>query len=58
MQIPLADLPGLLSAVHASLRGFLARVDAWAGETCPRAAGRLVAVLDESFHITGPLDLG
>ncbi|PZG18520.1 hypothetical protein C1J01_14810 [Nonomuraea aridisoli] len=58
VELPLADLPGLLSDVHAGLRGFLELVGAWAGETCPRAAGRLVAVLDESFHVTGSLDLG
>lgn len=56
VEIPLDDLPDLLASAHLHLREFLHLVRGWAGETVPAAADRLVAVLDENFDITGPLE--
>uniref|UniRef100_UPI003F4909FA hypothetical protein n=1 Tax=Nonomuraea sp. CA-252377 TaxID=3240003 RepID=UPI003F4909FA len=58
VEIQLDELPGLLAGVQLRLQGFLRLVHAWAGEIAPRAAGRLVTVLDENFHINGSLELG
>ncbi|MEU6786178.1 hypothetical protein ABZ912_43895 [Nonomuraea angiospora] len=58
VEIQLDDLPALLTTVHLRLRGFLSLVGQWASETTPRAADRLVTVLDESFEINGSLELG
>ncbi|MBE1582386.1 hypothetical protein ACFPOI_25995 [Nonomuraea angiospora] len=58
MEIQLDDLPALLATVHLRLRGFLSLVGRWASETAPRAADRLVTLLDENFEISGPLELG
>ena len=57
VEIRLDDLPALLATVHLRLQGFLRLVGQWASETTPRAADRLVTVLDESFAINGPLEL-
>jgi hypothetical protein len=58
IEIPRDDLPDLLASAHLSLREFLRLVRRWADRTVPHAADRLVAVLDDCFEITGPLDLG
>ncbi|MCA2189925.1 hypothetical protein [Nonomuraea cavernae] len=56
VEVQLDDLPALLTAVHLRLQGFLGLVRQWAGETSPRAADRLIAILDENFEINGPLE--
>ncbi len=56
VEIPLDDLPALLTSAHLNLQEFLHLVRRWADETVPGAADRLVAVLDENFDITGPLE--
>ncbi|WP_420895854.1 hypothetical protein [[Actinomadura] parvosata] len=58
VEIRLEELPALLATVQLRLQGFLCLVHAWAGEIAPRAADRLVTVLDENFRINGTLDLG
>ncbi|MGI5286196.1 hypothetical protein ACQEVF_23060 [Nonomuraea polychroma] len=58
LEIQLDDLPALLATVHRRLQGFLRLVHQWASESSPRAADRLVTVLDENFDINGPLGLG
>ncbi|MET9251677.1 hypothetical protein [Nonomuraea sp. NPDC003709] len=58
VEIQLDDLPALLATVHLRLQGFLSLVGRWASETTPRAADRLVTILDENFEINGPLELG
>ncbi|MGW0197399.1 hypothetical protein [Nonomuraea sp. NPDC003201] len=58
VEIQLDDLPALLATVHLRLQGFLSLVGRWARQTTPRAADRLVTVLDENFEINGPLELG
>lgn len=58
VEIELDDLPALLATVHLRLQGFLSLVGRWASETAPRAADRLVTLLDENFEISGPLRLG
>jgi hypothetical protein len=58
VEIPLDDLPALLASAHLRLQGFLSLVHQWASETTPRAADRLVTVLDENFEINSPLELG
>ncbi|MFI6601417.1 hypothetical protein ACIBHX_34650 [Nonomuraea sp. NPDC050536] len=58
VEIHLDDLPALLATVHLRLQGFLGLVHQWASETTPRAADRLVAILDENFEISSPLELG
>jgi hypothetical protein len=58
VEIQLDDLPRLLASVHLRLQGFLSLVHRWARETTPRAADRLVTLLDENFEINGPLEFG
>lgn len=58
VEIQLDDLPALLTEVRLRLQGFLSLVGRWANEITPRAADRLVTVLDENFEINGPLELG
>nr|WP_184754594.1 hypothetical protein [Streptosporangium album] len=58
VEIQLDDLPALLATAHLRLQGFLSLVHKWASEATPRAADRLVTVLDENFEINGPLALG
>ncbi|WP_230466491.1 hypothetical protein [[Actinomadura] parvosata] len=58
VEIRLDELPALLTTVQMELQGFLRLVHAWAGEIAPRAADRLVTVLDENFRINGTLNLG
>ncbi|NUW36158.1 hypothetical protein HTZ77_32800 [Nonomuraea sp. SMC257] len=58
VEIRLDDLPDLLTTVQRRLQGFLGLVRPWASEISPRAADRLVAVLDESFEINGSLAFG
>ncbi|AQZ70384.1 hypothetical protein BKM31_14105 [[Actinomadura] parvosata subsp. kistnae] len=58
VEIRLDELPALLTTVQLQLQGFLRLVHTWAGEIAPRAADRLVTVLDENFRINGTLDLG
>lgn len=53
-----ADLPGLLTRVHADLVGFLARLDAWTRIAGLGARGTaLVAAIDRDFQISAPLTL-
>ncbi|WP_245697077.1 hypothetical protein [Streptomyces phaeochromogenes] len=58
VDLPLAQLPGLLGSVQDRLVGFLGAVEAWAMSHTPSIAAAVVAKLDEDLALSAPLDLG
>jgi hypothetical protein len=55
IELPLAQLPELLSSVQVQLVAFLASVGEWATRYAPPLADALVTKLDEDLAITTPL---
>jgi hypothetical protein len=55
VQIDLSDLPGLLATSQRQFEGFLGLVRAWADDTAPQLASKLVAAFDKYFRIKEPL---
>ncbi|MFD4778595.1 hypothetical protein ACFWNU_32785, partial [Streptomyces sp. NPDC058427] len=51
IELPLADLPGLLQTVHDKLTGFLALAGDWASRSAPASAPALVAKLGADLGI-------
>ncbi|QQM38810.1 hypothetical protein [Streptomyces liliifuscus] len=56
IDLPLAQLPGLLDSVQDRLVGFLGAVEAWAASHAPSIAAAVVARLDEALAVSTPLD--
>ncbi|MEU9955332.1 hypothetical protein [Streptomyces sp. NPDC050982] len=56
IELPLAQLPGLLGSVQDRLVGFLGAVEVWATSQTPSIAAAVVARLDEDLAISAPLD--
>ncbi|GAA2393922.1 hypothetical protein [Dactylosporangium salmoneum] len=57
IDVPRADLPRLLDAVHRDLAGFLIALRPWAQDIAAELADPLVAAVDRQLRISAPLGI-